>query len=236
MTLQSPEATIAGVRSRMGDTATKAMMTDADLDACIQEAVGTDYSRARPRLLVADVPGDGQELPLSDLDGWVAGLSRVSQVEYPATDPGAGVITEALVMGRDYQAPYKTPDGDVILFLVASPSSTEMVRVSYMAPHVHTFEEDTVPAGDTTAVLALSTSIACLRMATRLAAAEDQTIMADGVNRGGASARYQSMAKVWRERYLEHLGQTQSATQLPVLVMHEWDTRPATGGRRWLTH
>ena len=236
MTLQSPAATIAGVRSRLGDTGTKAVMGDADIDACIQEAVGTDYSRARPRLLVTDVPGGGSMLPLSDLDGWVLGLSRVGQVEYPATNTGAGVITEPLVLGRDYQAPYRTPVGDHILFLTVVPAVGETVRVSYFAPHIHTYDEDTVPAGDATAVLALATSIACVRMATRLAAAEDQTIMADGVNRGGASARYQSMAKVWRERYQEHLGQTASAAQPAVLVTHQWDLRPVTGGRRWLTH
>lgn len=236
MTVISPAASIAGVRTRMGDTGNKPVMSDADVDACVQEAATTDYSRSRPRLLVADLPGDGQLITLDTLGGWVAGLSRVSQVEYPATDTGAGVITEALVPGRDYQVPYPTPDGDAILLLTVNPSSTETVRVSYFAPHEHTFESDTVPPGDTTAVLALATSIACLRMATRLAGAEDQTIMTDGVNRGGASGRYQAMAKQWRERYLEHLGQTQSASLPPVLVAHEWDTRPSTGGRRWLTH
>lgn len=237
MPLLSPSASIAAVRANLGDTGRTTLLSDEVIDSCIQEAATTDYSRARPRVLTVDLPGDGQLILLAGLPGWVDGLARVSQVEYPATDTDSGTLTEALEPGRDYRAPYPTPDGDALLFLSVNPASTETVRIVYYAPHQHLAATDTVPAGDRTAVLALATSLACLRAATKAAAAEDQTIMADGVNRSSASGRYQSLAKEWRTRYLEHLGQSQGASSgRPVLEFHDWTPQPSTGGRRWLTH
>src|SRR3990170_7370138 len=71
------------VAGHLQDTAAK--LSSADLTAAIEEALAGRYSKDRPRLLVADLAGDGTkyEWDLAAVAGWQNGFSQVVRVEYP---------------------------------------------------------------------------------------------------------------------------------------------------------
>lgn len=162
------------------------ILTPADLDFAIGEAVKR-YSRAKPRVVVADLEGEGNfDLPLPA--EYSEGISEVREVEYPV-----GRRERSLVDRLDW-AIYRTPLGLVLRLLEDTPEVGESVRVTFTA--LHTVGDSTsVPAGDQDAITLIGASLACEALASHYSTAGDATIAADSVSHGGKASEYAMRAK-----------------------------------------
>lgn len=178
-------------------------ITTQDLHLALAEALQR-YSKDRPRLLVADIPG--ANVPdYSVPTGWVDGLSTIVSIEYPA-----GLIPE-VILDCDAWKLYQAPSGVMIRLLDSSPQSTETVRVMFTTGYT----EATVPELDSSAVVNLASSLCCRVLAQIYGQTTDPTIAADSVNYRSKGDEFSRRAKELEGLYCIHIG------------VKDGDTRPA---------
>lgn len=167
------------------------LLESADFDELLQ-AAAERYSRARPRLIVADVAGDGghdYDLPASWEDGW----SELRSVEYPA-----GARNPVLVDRLDWTI-YDAPAGPQLRLLADSPQAGETIRLTFTG--LHTIEEaaTTVPAADHQALVYLGAMLACEQLSSHYSNTGDTSVMADSVDHSSKARDYAARAKRFRE-------------------------------------
>jgi hypothetical protein len=209
----------------------------ADRDAAITQAIVQRYSKDRPIINVADLPGNGgdgdaeggEDLPVPA--GWELQFSQVMSLEYPVGQNPAEIV-------EDYDwTMYQAPSGWMIRFLVDSPLTTEVVRVTWTSRHVP--DGSTVPAPDFDAVCDFAASLCCERLAAIYAQTGDNSIGADVVNYRTKGSEYLSLAKAARRRYFNHLGLSEDAAEsgvsAPALVLGATSNMMGPGVDR-LTH
>lgn len=173
-----------------------AQVVDADTGAdgytqALQAAVDR-YSRARPRRVVADLPGMGSydlALPAT----WAADWSTPVSVEYPAGERVPRMLTRAQWMV------YATPAGPVLRFVEETPQVGETARIQFNGLHLIDDDSTTVPAGDLNAVVQLASGFACLQLAAHYANIGDDTLGADSVDHKSKAAEYRAMASSYRK-------------------------------------
>lgn len=165
-----------------------------DYENAINEALKR-YSKARPRLVPADVPGqDGPDIDLPA--GWVDGLSAIISIEYPI-----GNVPETVLERSEYRF-YQAPSGTFIRFTNIRPPATEEARILYNILH----DEASLPPGDLEAVANLAASFCCRKLAALYANTSDPTIQADSVNYRSKSGEYTALANKLEAQYKEALG------------------------------
>lgn len=238
----SPAADITAVRNRIKDvSATSPYLSDDDIDLAIQSAVGTDYSRHRPRLVTIDITGDGGVFySLTDESDWEHGFSRIVSVEYPALDVSSDTNRPTYL---DSMEDYREYDNGTKVYLHLwnhTPDATETIRLVITKRHELTSGDgavDTLYEYDREAVLDLAAGIAALTAASRAAQSHDSGLRSTGVKRGDAHARYMAIAKEWRARYLRHMGlsDNESGEVRAAGLTTEWDSIPDFT-EPWLTH
>jgi hypothetical protein len=247
----APATTLDKVRWRICDlSVTDPLLSDDALDEVIAQAV-SHYTGDRPRVVVADVDGDGSAYyPLTGADAvladWADGSSRVVSIDYPAGTVASGGSPNWLDSDLDWTF-YRDADLAYLRFLAVSPSTGRTARVTYTAPHVHSDEQDTVPAGDLDALCDLAAHYGCQALATKMAASSDSLIAADSTNYRDGQLRFKQQADAWLASYRTRLGLPATGAgsgagsgagagqQAGASATADWN-RPATTGWPLLTH
>lgn len=158
-----------------------------ELDALIDSAVRR-YSRAKPRVVVADAAGDGgfdYDLPAQFDPEW----SELRRVEYPA-----GRREPSYVDKLDWTL-YEDPTGVKLRFLADSPKAGETIRLTFTALHTVDASSTTVPAADHDVIELLGAALACEALASHYSSAGDSTVLADRVDHKSKAAEYALRAK-----------------------------------------
>ena len=163
-----------------------------------------EYSRAKPRRLVAALSGDGTTYDFPLPARWVWGASVMESVEYPAGEQVATILDqddwrvwESVTAGQ----PVRT-----VRFYSTPESGTDNILLRYTSRHVHTDELDTLPSGDLEAVCWLAGSVLAEWLSAEAAGSNDSTINADVVNYRDARDRWAKAANRLRERYQAFIG------------------------------
>jgi len=215
-------ALIDDVKAKVKDTSGK-LADPADYTSNIDEAIGV-YSKYRPREIVEDITGDGGHdyaLPAS----WNAGFSVIRDIEYPV-----GNVPETLLEEGEWKI-YRSPSGEKIRLIYATPGSTETFRVRYTALHT----EATIPASDLDAVANLAAALCCEMLANAFAMTGDPAIAADSVNYHSKASEFTKRARSFRDLFTRHLGITDGASVAAAAAVKDMDRDYPWGGDR-LTH
>lgn len=179
------------------------------------------YSKHRPRVAVADLPGTGG----NDLDlpaDWLPDFSAVTSCEYPVGN------VPATLLDRDLWQLYSTPAVTRLRLLAAQPGATETVRITYTILH----DEASVPESDLDALACLAAANCLRQLAAAFGQTSDPIIQADVVNYRSKSDEFRRLADSLEKQYKDHLGLKDSDTTPPAMVT----ARPPERRRTRLTH
>lgn len=181
--------------------------TAALLAGFAQRAIMQRYSIDSPLEVVSDVAGNGTNyvpVPVApgegdDLPVWESNFSVIRQIEYPI-----GQQPPQLILDSDFRI-YHTPGAaDRILINFDEPPAGDSIRVTWTARHL--IDGSTVPDRDFFAVVDFVASLAADWLATDYVSVGDPTMNVDVVNYRTKSQEMQSVAKMLRKRYFNHMG------------------------------
>ncbi len=223
---------IERMRSRLQDVAGLLdAATEGDLYQAVRDGL-EQYDDDAPRVLVADIAGDGVTYDFALPAGYVDGFSRITAVEYPA-----GQRQPVYLEPTDWHI-YRTPTTTKLRLRWHTPTSGETVRVSYTARH--TVEDldgattTTVPAWHRQAFLALCTARAFSRLAARFVHEQEATLAIDSVERSSKVDQARKLAEALLREYRELVGVR--GGEAPAAVRLDWSTSVAGSGAVRLTH
>ena len=184
---------IALVDDKLRSAALGSAANLATRDRAIEQAV-VQYSEDAPRVLVADVAGVNTQTIAVPV-GWVAGRSRLVQVEHPiGTLP---VSTLAAATGYD---------GTAWQVVFEQAPANALVRIHYTAPHELSDSECTIPAQHENAVASWAAAELCRQLATQRGHDRDATIGAAATQGQSASGDLARRAREWVAVYRTTLG------------------------------
>ena len=246
--MAAPSATRLAVRYRLIDTdATNPLLSDSTtLDNAIAAAVAK-YGQDRPRVVVADVTGNGTPFYVlvgsgAVLSAWADQSSVIEHIEYPAAAVGADHVPTYLSRQDDWQEDYRDASKTYLRLLSVSPSASETLRITYTAPHTHTSVTDTVPSADLEALYDLAAHYACLTLGTKMAGSSDSVISADSVNYRDSQLRYRQQAQDWLASYNRRMGiatgdgASAGGGKGGASAVADWDRGYQNGRMPFLTH
>jgi hypothetical protein len=224
------------VATRIQDGA--GVLTAADRDDAIYQAVKQRYSKDRPNQIVTDVTADGTSfLPLAA--SYEIGFSVITALEYPI-----GSVPPNLIEPEDWEM-YQSPSGWKVMLKATTPPVLSLVRMTWTQRHI---SGNTVAPGQTGAVTtsvpdadfeAVSDYAAALcaeKLAARYAQMRDSTIGADVNNYGSKAQDCLKLAGALRKRYDNHVGADEDHNKTaPALATGDMELRQTSGVDR-LTH
>ncbi|MCF6265235.1 MAG: hypothetical protein L3J57_01665 [Desulfuromusa sp.] len=188
------------VEGKVKDDSGKLNLLDDYLPAV--EAALADYSKHRPKIQVADLPGsDSHDLILPA--EWVPDFSAVRTVEYPVDNIPASQLS------NDAWTLYRAPSGLQLRMLKDSVDTSESVRLSFTIMRA----EADVPAADQDALACLAAAICCDTLANIFTQSGDSTIAADVVNYRSKGDEFARRGKQYRQRFFDHFGIKEGSTQ-----------------------
>jgi hypothetical protein len=179
------------------------------------------YSKHRPRLVVADLPGTGSH-DLALPSDWSEGISSIASVEYPV-----GNVPESLLDNRDWKL-YRSPAALNLRLMQTPITAAETVRILYSVMHT----EATVPDADEEAIANLAASFCLRQLAAVYGQTGDSTLSADVVNYRSKADEFRRLADSFEKLYREHLGLKDNDTTTAAMVTSD----PADDNRVRLTH
>jgi hypothetical protein len=227
--------------------ATNPLLADATtLDNAISAAVAK-YQTDRPRLVTADVTGNGTPYYVlvgtgALLASWSDQFSVIERIEYPAEAVGADYVPTYLSRQDDWHEEYRDASKTYLRLRTVSPSASETLRITYTAPHTHTSVTDTVPAADLEALYDLAAHYACLELGTKMAGSSDSVISADSVNYRDSQLRYRQQAQEWLASYNRRMGIAAGEAggsgggKPGASAVADWDRGLQNGRMPFLTH
>ncbi len=165
-------------------------------DEAIQAAL-RQYGRDRPRLVVADVTGDGTTKVSPPAD-WLPGVPGLT-IEYPLDQDPSALLPSSV--WRVYYA----PAGIWIMVYGGIPAGHKL-RLTYPAAHEVDADTDTVPPEDREAIASYAAHLILIGRAGATAGDSDSTIQVDAVNHAGKSDAYAKRARDLRGQYYNLLG------------------------------
>ena len=202
-------------------------LSSEDLDKAIGH--GADqFSRVRPRIVVADVTGTGSN-DYTPPSGWIEQFSTVRSIEFPT-----GNVPSTLLEDGDYEI-YRTPTAEKIRLLKDKPTASETFRVTFPGLHSITASTGTIGDGDFRAVCHLVAAIACRMLANRYAQLQQPTLGADVADHKSKAQEYASRARDLYAVYRQHIGADKDAQVPGASVVQDWDQNFPWGEDR-LTH
>lgn len=209
--MPAPTATVNKVRYRLVDVnaSNPILATSTTLEEAIVNAV-TKYAQDRPLIVTEDETGlTSGFIPVvgsgAVLASWLDRFSRVIRIEYPA-EAVSSTYTPTYLLPEDWEEGYKDSSKTYIRLKGITPSSSEIVRITYTAKPVHTSLSDTVPAIDLDALCDLAAHYGCLALATKYSAGSDSVIAADGTNYRDNQLRFRQCAEDWLKSYNDKMG------------------------------
>lgn len=166
-------------------------------------------NRDDPLVKVADITGDDTKTYDLAPIGFTKGLSKITNVEFPAgEDPPINLVEDD--DWREYEDPSKSAGQRIrLLFKTVTPTTTEKIRVTFQSPYTL---DDTVPANsdlDETAFGALvhkATALLLRSLSNRFAQTTDPTIAADAVDYAGRASLFAFNAAEHERMYKEMTG------------------------------
>lgn len=239
--MSAPDATRQELRYRLLDLdlVNPLLADNAALDAAISMAT-TKYSQDRPLAVVEDELGNGTPFLVlvgagAVLASWSDGFSDILSIDYPAGAISATYEPTWLEPGEDWTA-YRDASKTYLWLRSAAPTTSETVRITYSARHTHTSVLDTVPPADFDALCDLSAHVACVMLATKMAASSDSTMGADSTNYRDGQLRFKQQAEAWLATYSDRMGLAVDGTPAGASAVVDWDSKNIAVNRRWLTH
>jgi hypothetical protein len=161
----------------------------------------------------------------------VDSFSVVRAIEYPA-----GRRPPVLLESEDWQL-YRVSTTVLKIRLTSStPATGETVRVTWTKPHTVDQAQSTIPAQDEEAVANLAAAVALRQLAAYYANTVDATIQADSVNYRSKSSEYQKLAGELEQRYRDHFGIREGASELTAGGAFVDQDQGTTHGLDKLTH
>lgn len=216
-----------------GDTAAKQLLTDTEIKALGQHALG-QYTADRPREVVVDRTADGSKyLSLASLTvAWLTGWSQMRRVEHPIDKVPIELLDE-----RGWQVQI-TPSTTRLVFADTVPSSGTLVRITYTAFHVlhASAASTTIPDPDFYAFCDFVGSLGADAIAAKYAQTHSPVVSADSADYRSKAREWQEVAKRLRGRYESFfgIGDAASASIAAAGATVNWDMRQSYGGG--LTH
>ena len=170
-------------------------ITPEQVDTAIGQAAAR-LSRELPReRLVQSAGVSGQVLDTPA--GWVVGLSRVIDIEYPVGSVPRELLDAQRVTLLDQV------DGTQKIGLTDALPAASTVRIKYSAPHAIDDQQDTVPDHLRWGVACMAASILCGQLASAYANQTDSTISADAVEHKSKSELYQARERqYWQQAFI----------------------------------
>lgn len=199
----------------------------ADRNKAIDHAV-EQFSRARPRNVVADVTGNATN-DYTPPTGWVEQFSVIRSIEFPKDNVPATLLEDG-----DFEI-YRTTAAEKIRLLKDKPATTETFRVTFTGLHSVTATVGTIGDGDFRAVCHLAAAIGCRILANRYAQMTEPTLGADSVDHKSKAFEYETRAKALHKVYREHIGAEQDMPAPAASYTQDWD-RDFGWGEDRLTH
>lgn len=202
-----------------------------DMEQAVRDALET-YARDVPRVLVADVAGDGSTYDLTLPNGYVDGFSRFTAIEYPAGE------RVPLMLANSNWTIYRNGTTVKLRLLALTPGSGETVRLSYTAQHtidgLDAASETTVSAHRTWAFVYLAAAKCMLRLADRFLHEQEGTLNADSVDRHSKSDVARRLSDRLMTQYRDLVGV--QGGEAPASTIVNWNTSTAGTGVGRLTH
>lgn len=205
-------------------------LEESDFAELVRSALAR-YGRDRPRLALADYPGDGAAHDFALPADWDGALSVVAGVEYPL-----GEREPALLQRRDWTIYARGTAAEKLRLLRHTPGAGETVRLFYTLGHTADPEGTTVPASDHAALAWLAAAEGCHVLARRFAQTQAPTIAADAVDYPSKAAEYTRLARELERKYQNHMGRREGDTAGPAGASLDWDAALARGRGDYLTH
>lgn len=216
------------VGDRVRDSGAK--LKPGEVDRAIVEAVKR-HNRLRPIEAVQDYTGDGTTFEFAVPAGWIDSFSVVRAIEYPA-----GRRPPVLLESEDWSL-YRAATTTVRIRLTSiTPAVGETVRVTWTKPHTVDHTQSTIPSQDEEAVANLAAAVALRQLAAYYANTVDATIQADSVNYRSKSGEYTKLASELEQRYRDHLGIREGASELVAGGTFFDQDQDTTHGLDKLTH
>jgi hypothetical protein len=224
------------VATRIQDSAN--VLTAADRDDAINQAVKQRYSKDRPNQIVTDVTADGTSfLPLPG--SFEIGFSVITALEWPI-----GSVPPNLTAAEDWEM-YQSPAGWKVMLKANTPPLSGLVRVTWSQRHVagNTVAPGqtggiatSVPDADFEAVADYAAALCAEKLAARYAQMRDSTIGADVNSYGTKAQDCLKLAAALRKRYDNHVGGDEDHNKTaPALAVGDMELIQGSGVDR-LTH
>ena|SRR5579864_377652 len=234
LTFNNFEARLASAIQDSGN-----VLTQADRDAALRQAIQQRYSKDRPRIMTSDVAGTAKNdisLPADAANPptafWEDGFSEIRLIEYPIGQVPASILN------NDEWLIYRAPTGQNLRLIDFVPAVTESIRVTWTARHA--IDGSSVMPQDFEAVCDYAASLCFAWLAAKYATTRDPVIGADVVNYRTKAQEYTALAKEARKRYFNYMGiaedaQEDEAGSGPSLVIGDQRNTLGAGVER-LTH
>lgn len=196
-----------------------------DRDEKIAEAL-LDYSRQKPRELIAEITGDGGQFypicDVSDSEGggwagtsgslytaWHEGFSQIIEIEYPAADISEDEDPEYLFRYA-WDDNYRDENNDRWLwFINNTPGTTETFRARYTAPYILSGSPATsinISSNDFRAVCNKAAALSCDLLAARYGQTTRSTYDIESINYLTKAEEYRRMAGDFQTTYERLMG------------------------------
>jgi len=166
------------------------------------------YSIDKPFIKVSGVTGTSSEyitIDSTNFPGFVDHWSSIEKIEAKA--PTVSKNDDPNFIERDEWEFYRNASTYYVHFIGYCPSSSDTVTFTYTVPHtIDNLDDettDTIPAVDQEAIVLWAANEACRMLASKYAGTSDPTIRADVVNYRTRSSEYRTMAKEFREAYMD---------------------------------
>lgn len=193
---------IAAANLPTGAAATEDMLPDGARAQAVAGALAT-YSRLFPREISVAAAGPGATvLDLSDLTGWIEGVSALIEVEYPYA---AATLGENTLHGDAWRIVDDPNNGKTLIFLEDTPAATAQVRYKFTGTHVDDTDPTSVRATHVDAVAKLAAANMALELASRTASHKEISVGASIAPNSTQSA-YRDLARNLRKTALDDLG------------------------------
>lgn len=159
------------------------------------------FSSISPRVLNADITGDGTTKSFSVPTLWEPKFSQIRSVEYPK-----GKIPPIFLDSSDYTVHFI--DNAYKIMFVFAPASGEIAHLTFTTRHSLTMTGDSFTNSERNAFTFLSAGFICRYLASTYTQSVSSTLGADAVNWADKQNQYLVLAREYRQQCYEALGLT----------------------------
>lgn len=202
-----------------------------DVELAIRDAL-EHYSSDVPRIVVADVAGDGATYDLALPSGYVPHFSTILSIESPTGNNPATLLEDV-----DWSY-YQTGAGSFIRLNLRTPETGETTRIRFTG--LHTLDDfdsaaaTTIWLGHSEAFVKLVAAKCLERLAARFLHEQESTLSLDTVDRGSRTDQARRLATAFLAAYREVVGASGGA--VPMSGFMDWDVTFSGSGYALLTH